>query len=282
MLYKPLIRVFLFGNAVHERLIPLLNEKQVPIDNNCGSIFVRSKDTFANEQDGFRIFTSPCVPHNTHLIVLPQDRNYADMQPYATDSIYFVNDWTFLNSDSMETAKAYRQKYPYTELRIVLFVSNRKTLSTDITDIQTALDSAVSEYEREGFSVTLIQKNEVSKLFFWQNRKYQDMLRCDFRKKLQNAKDALGFNYELHYKLLSEMLKDDMLNPEALERFTRYDEVLGVSKINNITDAAAKYFFSEDSLFIKELNGIFKEVTKSVCLWDENKMFRNLAEILTQ
>jgi hypothetical protein len=174
MLTKPLVRVFLFGNAVHERLIPLLNEKQIPIDNNRGIIFVRDKDAIANEHAGFNIYTSPCVPHSTHLIVPPQD-NYADMRPNAADSIFFVDDWTFISSESMETAKTYRRNYPYTELRIILFISNRKTLSTDISDAQTALDNAKSEYEKEGFSVTLIQKNDISKLFFWQNRRYHDM-----------------------------------------------------------------------------------------------------------
>lgn len=282
MLTKHPVRVFLLGNAVHERLIPLLHEKQNTIDNDSGIIFVHNKDNIVNEHTEFDIVTSPYVPHNTHLIVLPKDRNYDDMQPDITDSIFLVDDWTFINSESMEIAKTYRQNYPYTELRIILLNSARKTLSTDISDVQTALENAKSEYEQDGFSVTLIQKSDISKLFFWQTRRYHDMLRQDFKEKIQNAKTAMEYNYELHYELLIEMLKDDMLHPESLEKFTRYDDKLGFTKIKRIADSTKKSFFGTNSLFIKEIDRIFKTFTKDICLWDECKAFDNLVDILAE
>jgi hypothetical protein len=89
-------------------------------------------------------------------------------------------------------------------------------------------------------------------------------------------------NYELHYEILSAMLKDEMLQHESLEKFTRYDETLGVSKLYKIIDTTTNSFFRENSPFIKELNGIFKTFTKGMCLWDEDKVFGNLVGILVQ
>ena len=247
-------------------------------------VFVRNKDEMENtyEFSEFCFVQSLCVPYNTQLIILPQNKNYSDLHPNATDSIFIVDVWTFLNSESMETAKIYRQKYPYTELRIVMVNTNRKTLSTDISDVQTALDNAVFEYKQEGFSVTLIQNNDISKLFFWENRRYKDMLKRDFKEKLQSNINSMEFNYDLHYGFLREMLREDMLQPETLDEYTRYDENAGISKINKIADIAAKSFFGESSLFTDELYSIYKAFTKGVGVWEENKIFGNLLSLLAR
>lgn len=281
-LTKQLVRVFLFGNAVHERLIPLLIDVPNQIDYDYGYIFVHNENITEEEHAGFKLYTSPYVPFDTQLIVLPRDVSYSEMQPSTKDSIFFVDDWTFINSESLEAAKSYRQNYPYTELRIIMFDSNRKTLSTDISDVKTALENAKYEYEQDGFSVTIIQESDISKLFFWQYRKYNDMLKVNFNEKLQRAKERVELYYEMDYEDIKDVLIVEMLQPNSLERFTRYDENLGVSKIKEIIEISAKSFFDENSLFVKELSKIFKEFTKDICIWDEKKVFGNLVDILSQ
>lgn len=159
--------------------------------------------------------------------------------------------------------------------------TQRRTLSTDISDVQTALNNAVYEYEQAGFPVALINENDIKKLFVWQKRAYRDMLRRSFEDKMQSAKLFMELNYELHYELLKELLKDNYLNPESLENYTRYDERVGFSKINGIVDVATKKFFEASSIFIIELYDIYKAFAKGINLWDENTIFGGLVNALT-
>ena len=277
---KPCVRVFLFGNAIDEWLIPLLTDNLSQVDFNSGVIFVRSIEK-TNEYSNFKFLQSPCVPHNTQLIVLPQDRYHTDLQLGTTDSIFIVDVWTYLNSESMETAKFYRQNYPYTELRIIMVHTYRKTLMTDVSNIQDALRKAAFEYKQEGFLVTEFGGYDIYRLFYWENRNYKDMLKRDHKEKLQNNISSMAFNFDLHYEFLKEMLKDGLLQPESLDEFIRYDENVGVSKIKKLADIAARSFFSESSVFTNELYDIFKAYTKDIRVWNENRIFGCLVSILT-
>ena len=244
-------------------------------------IVVRNENAIANENYGFNVVQSSRVPQNTQLLVLPEDMQYSDLNPSATDSICIVDTWTFLNNESIEMAKTYRDNYPYTDIRILLIKTQRRTLSTDISDVQAALNNAVYEYEQAGFPVALINENDVKKLFVWQKRAYSDMLRRSFKYKMQSAKRFMEHNYELQYELLKVLLKDNCLNSESLENFTRYDERVGFSKINGIADVASKNFFEESSVFIIELYDIYKAFAKGINLWDEKTIYGGLVNALT-
>lgn len=240
------------------------------------------RDTKNISDNESNIFQSNCVPFNTQLIVPADDRPYTDMRMNVDDSIFFVEDWTFLNSEGLEMAKQYRRCYPYNELRIILINSKRRTLSTDSTSLQNALNDAVFAYEQEGFSVTIVQQNDIPKLFFWKFRDYRAMIQRDFWERIRHSRSLFDNSFDLNYEILGILLKDEMLHPESLDKLLSYDERLGGKKIKIIVPNAVQLFFDKRSQFMQETSEMLKKFTNEICLWDEDKVFNNLKNILVQ
>jgi len=289
-LINPYIRIFLFGNAVHEHLMPLLNE-QATLRYNSGIACVRDKkDAISDMFVGFTVIQNDSIPYNTQVIALPPDRDFSEMHPTVNDSIFFVEYWTYLNSESIEMARKFRTEYPFSELRIVLFDSTRKTLSTDVSDAKSALNTAIDTYTQDGFPVTTIQQQEISKLFYWRERKYHDILHRDYREKLIKAREQFRNAYDINYEILVQMLKgygsstekQDMLQPGALENFTSYSETQVVEKLKCLPEESAKSFFEGKSQFVTELEDMLITFTNSICLWDNATILANLLDVLSQ
>jgi len=315
---KPFIRYFLFGNAVHEYLIPLLCGKMI-VNYDDGVVFVcDSGDARFDIFNGYTVIKSDVIPSYTQVIVPPAGSNLFDMRPGVNDSIFIADYWPVLNNESMDTAANFRNDYPYCELHILLFESVRKTSSTDVrdSDSQSALGQAIESYEREGFPVITINRRKINRrkfsrrlidrggnerretdrrkneyyenvfqeietLFFWQNRDYDDMLRRDFNKKLADLKEKFDTNYEMRYELLEKMLKQIMLYPGFSETYTKYNKESGVTTLNRIAENAAKKFFDNNSVFTEELTGIIEMFTKDIRLWDYEKIIETIRHNLS-
>lgn len=277
------IRVFLVGNAVRDHFVPMLIGRELPISNDRDVVIVRDEKNIAAEiRTESTVIQSNHVPYNTLLIVPTNNKVSENIQLGIFDSIFFLDDWTFHNNETLEMAKRYRSEQSYCELKIILCPSKRKTLSTDVTSVQSALRDALAAYERENFTVTILHDINISDHFFWNKRKYADMFRLNFSNSIQQAKWFLDCNYEWGYKILRYNLKDEMLLHSKLDKFTCYKEMSSGRNINQLSNVTAQTFFCENSQFVTELQTLFKTFTRQICLWDEAKVLENLQFVLAQ
>lgn len=278
------IRVFLLGNAVREYIAPMLIGREFPLNYDSSVVIVRDeRNTATDIRADFTVIQSERVPYNTLLIVPAHNKDFETMQLGIRDSVIFLDDWTFHNSETLEMAQRCRTEHPYCGLKIILCPSGRKTLSTDVTNIQSALNEAIAAYERENFTVFVLQNTEISDQFFWKGRKYADILRQKFGKDVQDAKKSLEHNYNLRYEVfLRTSLEDEMLLHANLEKFTCYDNAVGSREKSQFINTASQTFFTGNSQFVTELQALFKIFTRQICLWDEAKVLEHLLYVLAQ
>ncbi|MCM3174400.1 hypothetical protein [Paenibacillus sp. MER 99-2] len=281
----PCIRLFLIGNAVYDRFMPQMIEAHLPVSRDNGIVVVRDEKDSNGVPSTFDVLKSSRIPSHTKLIALPQGMGMETLLPSVRDSILIIDDWTFYNSESLETARKYRSEYPYCELTIVLCPSNRRTLSTDVTDLQRAMDDAVTAYQNEGFSTVILnpKSSEISALLYWKGRSYTDILKQDFRRHLQEAKEFLEFNFDLEYSLLYSELEDETLQQHVLNGLICYDAMLeGAIPSKHLINTSVYAFFSAEGMFFLEMKKLFQRCTKQICLWDEEKIHANLLSLLTK
>ena len=277
------MRVFLVGNAVRDHIVPMLFGIELPISNDRNVVIVRDEKNISTEiRTEFAIIQSNHVPYNTLLIVPTNNKVSENMQLGIFDSIFFFDEWTFHNNETLELAKKFRSEHSYCEVKIILCPSKRKTLSTDVSSVQSALQDALAAYERENFTVNILHDIDISDQFFWNKRKYADILRLNFSNRIQQAKRSLDYTYELGYQFLCCKLKEEMLLHSNLDKFTCYEEMAGGRNINQLSNVTAQTFFCKNSQFVTELQTLFKALTRPICLWDEAKVLENLQLVLTR
>ena len=179
-------------------------------------------------------------------------------------------------------------------------------MSTDVTDTETALLHAVSDYTKKGFPVTIINRRkydrrkkhrqkkdrrnvdsqeidccEIEELFFWNGRNYNAILQRDFKEKLLSTRKKFESEYNIEYELLLDMIREDLL-PSSLDKFTKYNNKLGVQALNQIVSLSSSRFFDKNSLFVEEFYYVFERFTKGICIWEPDAVFNDILHVMTQ
>jgi hypothetical protein len=260
----------LYGDAVQEKIVPMLTPRELPKDKD---VLFRYGEKQINHEN---VFYHPEIPYGTELVI-----KYGEIAEYENlNSIFFIECWTYGKDDSIEKAEDFKRKFPFCEIRFILLESDRKVLSTDISSIQSAMKSAEDFYKNKGFRVMVFplkdRAYDIMKLFFLLPCDYNAMLRDDLMIILKNAKDSFEIFYDFYFNTGYFKIKDRILDPLTLESFTRFERDKGITKLSNIAMISSTYFFGETSEFRGFLLSLIKFFLKDVYIYDAEALTDNL------
>lgn len=202
-------------------------------------ILVKSIDQRKSLDSDVGIIFSKKLPLNVELFFVP-------LVYTATDSPFekylFIDEFPFRTKEEFETICTYRNK----DISVILYDIERRSLETDIDNIQSALLEAQKEYEKNSIPVKIYKKGDsLHKIFqmHYQNRlSYRENYLDNVTKLITDLNSLWDIDYDMCYITKRET---ELTNPILLNKFVSYS----LNMVNDIYLEFSKrvvHFFIEE------------------------------------
>ncbi len=233
---------------------------------------------------GDGIYYSACVPLHTEL-VFPDEFEISPVSAEPGDRVMLFDEFPYRMWNEKEKQDSYLTKYDISLCEIILLKNERKALSSDISTEETALEEARENYEKEGFQVKVLGREDKMNFLLWSHGREIPNWDERFSRKLCSARteieEELDFDYEISFFCgmgEGEGINKILSDPQKLDSFTKYNPYMnGKNVIELYTDNAYDFFWKSNASIFEGFNsGIYKKYMKKVCLWNMEKDLEQL------
>ncbi len=231
-------------------------------------------------------YYSKKIPLNTDLYFPSEFVDISDVIKNG-DKIVWFDEFPYATDRDIEKIKEIMNSGKGEKVVIVLFQNDREKLETDISTDDMALEEAEIRYSQWNFPVYKFVPDAVPLFLLWDNNE-NSIIERNFYSKINmyaSKMEVFDGNYALMLDIPGEDGKSisSLANYDVLAGFCKYDRRLYKNNIWDIYHEKACKFYWDNNHAVKDFcKFIYKDAIESLCIWDFEKDFERLYEIIIE
>ena len=232
-------------------------------------------------------FYSPKVPLNTDLYFPSEFVDMLDIIKNG-DKIVWFDEFPYATDSDIEKIKEVIDSGKGEEVVIVLFQNYREKLETDISTDNMALEEAEFRYSQLNLPIYKFVPDAFPLFLLWENNIENSIIKENFHSKMKMIEFGLEV-FDSSYEFMFDMPGEDgksissLADYDVLAGFCEYNRKLCKNNIWDVYHEKACKFYWDNNYAVKDFcKFIYKDAIESICIWDFEKDFERLYEIVIE
>lgn len=232
-------------------------------------------------------FYSPKVPLNTDLYFPSEFEDIIDVIKNG-DKIVWFDEFPYATDRDIEKIKEVLDSGKGEKIVIVLFQNYREKLETDISTDDMALEEAEFRYSQLNLSIYKFVPDTFPRFLLWENNIENSIIDGIFHSKMKMIEFGLEV-FDSSYEFMFDMIGEDgksissLIDYDVLAGFCEYTQKLSKNNVWDIYHEKACKFYWYNNFIVKDFcRFIYKDSIDLICVWDFEKDFERLYEIVVE
>lgn len=237
------------------------------------------EDTLDNlQQDKVRLTGK--LPGGT-LMVYPPEGDIKSCKYDVTDRIVFFDEFPFREKTVLDQILKTARENPFNSVSVILYIPGRKSLSTDITSVESAIIEAKKQYAIKKIKVAMHKPNDYPDFLFWSSPQYYESMTTDLRRKVEKVKNQINKCFEFDFELLLIDLQQ-LIDVTELEHLTMFNQILHGRCLYReyMNRFIAGYLNNPSSQFMEIVIDFYEGYIGECQIWDMTQDVMALRQIL--
>jgi hypothetical protein len=210
------------------------------------------------------------IPFRTALH-FPPEGTISTRKYGVNDRILVFDEFPYHTDSDKKYIYELGQKNPLSSFSIVLYRTERKGLSTDITTDDMAAEDAVNSYASKGFEIVQHKPQEDLKILFWKRQSIDSIVCKSYISQLAEVRTQINNFFEL--EIICWGLEEKLLDVNVLNIFTKYKPIYKNKRVMAMyfQNALECYFGPSINDWFSPVLNLYKQYMGNLIIWHEEE-----------